>query len=354
MMKKVLVAMSGGVDSSVAAFLLVEAGYAVTGVTMCLGSWEEGERARCCGKDAVDDARAVCDVLGISHHVIDFAETLKDTVIDKFIREYSRGRTPNPCIDCNRYLKFGKLLNMARAIGFDYLATGHYARIEGNGDGYRLMKAKDSKKDQTYFLYPIRKDDLPNILFPLGDYTKGKVRVIAKESRLPVAGKVESQDICFVTGKGYGRFFRETGGMAKPGSIVDMTGRKVGRHEGIAFYTVGQRHGLGIAAREPLYVTFLDSEKNRIVVGSKSELKASVLIAGDFNSLVEKIPECGEAKIRYRKKASECTLSPEGDRIRVVFHDPQESITPGQAIVIYRDDEVLGGGVIEEVIHGTR
>jgi len=351
-MKRVLVAMSGGVDSSVAAFLLAETGYAVTGVTMCLGIWEQGDRARCCGKDSIDDARAVCDRIRIAHHVIDFAEALKDKVIDKFVREYSRGRTPNPCIDCNRYLKFGRLLDMARATGFDYFATGHYARIERNGDGYRLMKAKDKEKDQTYFLYPIGKDDLSRILFPLADYNKGEIRTIAENARLPVATKAESQDICFVTGNGYGQFIREMGGAAEPGPIVDLKGREVGRHEGIASYTVGQRRGLAIAAMEPLYVVSVDAENNRIVVGGKKDLKASGLYAGEFNCLVEEMPVRGEAKIRYRKHAAECTISIAGDRIRVDFHDPQESITPGQAVVLYRGDEVLGGGVIEEVLHG--
>lgn len=352
-MKKVLVAMSGGVDSSVAAFLLAEAGYKVTGVTMCLGIWEEDDRARCCGKNAIDDARAVCDHIRIPHHVIDFTDALKNTVIDKFIQEYCRGRTPNPCIDCNRYLKFGRLLDMSRAMGFDYFATGHYAKIESNNKEFRLVKAKDSMKDQTYFLYHISKEDLHQIIFPVGTYTKKEIRSIAENARLPVARKKESQDICFVTGNEYGRFIRRMGGTAKPGPIIDTTGREIGRHKGIVLYTVGQRHGLGITAKEPLYVVSIEANKNRIVVGQKEDLKASVLIAGDFNSLMEELPGIGEAKIRYRKKASPCVISPVGERIQVSFVEPQESITCGQAVVLYQGKEVLGGGVIDEVVHGT-
>ncbi len=354
MRNKVLVAMSGGVDSSVAAFLLAEAGYGVTGVTMCLGIAEDGNRTRCCGKEAIDDARAVCRHLGIAHHVMDFADDLRDAVIDKFIREYRRGRTPNPCSDCNRYLKFGRLLDTARAMGCDYLATGHYAAIERNGDGFRLVQAKDTMKDQTYFLYPIGKNDLADILFPLGKYTKGEVRTIAEKARIPRGAKGESQEISSVTEEGSGRFIRYMGGgAAEPGPVVDMNGREVGRHRGIIFYTIGQRRGLGIAAREPLYVVSIDAEKNLIVVGGKKDITASVLIAGDFNALADELPEAGEAKIRYRKKASPCMISSEGNCVRVEFVEPQESITPGQAVVLYRGDEVIGGGVIDEVIHGA-
>ena len=353
MRKKVLVAMSGGVDSSVAAFLLAEAGYDVTGVTMCLGIAENGGSLRCCGKEAIDDAREVCCHLGIAHHVMDFADDLRGRVIDKFISEYRRGRTPNPCIDCNRYLKFGRLLATARAMGFEYLATGHYAAIKENGSGFTLVKAKDSMKDQTYFLYPIGRDDLAHILFPLGKYTKAEVRSIADGAGLPVAHKAESQDICFVADGGYGRFISEMTGSADPGPVVDMDGREVGRHRGIIFYTIGQRRGLEISAREPLYVVSIDVENNLIVVGGRENVTASALIAGDFNALVDEMPGTGEAKIRHRKKASPCAISPEGKSVRVEFFEPQEAITPGQAVVLYRGDEVLGGGIIDEVVHGT-
>jgi tRNA-uridine 2-sulfurtransferase len=353
MREKVLVAMSGGVDSSVAALLLAEAGLAVTGVTMCLGVKEQGDRMRCCGRDAIGDARTVCDSLQIPHYVIDFAEDLRTNIIDKFIREYSRGRTPNPCIDCNRFLKFGRLLEIARATGFDYLATGHYAKIERNGEAFRLMKAKDRSKDQTYFLYPIRKEDMPQILFPLAGYTKEEVRAMAQAARLPVARKAESQDICFVTGSSYRQLIHGMTGGIEPGPIVDMNGREVGRHCGIASFTVGQRRGLAIAGKGPLYVVSINAEKNQIVVGTKKDLKASVLFSSDFNSLVETLPDEAEAKIRYRKNSSACTISQISNRIRVSFLEPQESITPGQAVVLYQGEEVLGGGVIDEVSDGT-
>lgn len=350
--KKVLVAMSGGVDSSVAALLLKQDGCEVTGVTMCLGVQYAGDdQPRCCGADAVDDARKVCERIGIQHHVIDFTQEMKEEVIRRFVREYRRGRTPNPCIDCNRYLKFGYLLALARSMGFDCLATGHYARIEMDAIGLRLMKPRDRAKDQTYFLYPIRKEDLPAVLFPLGDRTKQEVRSLACEAGLPVAAKAESQDICFVPRTGYREFIRDLAGPSEPGTIVDTAGRERGRHRGIHSYTVGQRTGLGISAPAPLYVVALDSENNRIVVGEKKDLLASGLRAADVNLLAECWPERAEAKIRYRKRASSCRVNQDGHSLWIRFDEPQESITPGQAMVLYRGEEVIGGGVIEEVIH---
>ncbi|HOI75418.1 MAG TPA: tRNA 2-thiouridine(34) synthase MnmA [Syntrophales bacterium] len=354
MKRNVLVAMSGGVDSSVAALILRDAGYDVTGVTMCLGIVDDGDRSRCCGRDAVDDARRVCEHLRISHHVIDFARDMNEEVIERFVKEYRRGRTPNPCIDCNRYLKFGRLLGLARSMGFDFLATGHYARIEKTGDTYRLLRSKDRTKDQTYFLYPILRADLPSVLFPLWDRTKEEVRTLAREAGLPVAHKTESQDICFVPRKGYRQFIRDLAGPSPPGPIVDTEGRERGRHDGIVSFTVGQRSGLGISSPAPLYVVSVDAKGNRIVVGEKKDLLASALRATDLNLLAESWPERAEAKIRYRKKASSCRMIPEEGGLRIEFDEPQESITPGQAVVLYRGDEVLGGGVIERVIHESR
>jgi tRNA-specific 2-thiouridylase len=350
MKKKVLVAMSGGVDSSVAALLLKENGYAVTGVTMCLGIREDGERTRCCGLDSIDDAKHVCNQLQIPHFVFDFAQEMEEHVINKFTAEYQRGKTPNPCIDCNRYLKFGILLDKARGIGFDYLATGHYARIEKCEDTWHLMRPKDRIKDQTYFLYPIKTGDLSSILFPLGSWNKEEVRTLAKKAGLHVADKAESQDICFVTQGNYRQFFLEKNLSSVEGDIVDTAGNILGRHRGIIFYTIGQRSGLGISAKTPLYVVEIDAQKNQVIVDEKKALQAKGLIAGDINLLTGELPIEVEAKIRYRKKPARCKILPEGKNLKVIFKETQESITPGQAVVLYAGDKVLGGGVIEKVI----
>jgi tRNA-specific 2-thiouridylase len=348
--KKVFVAMSGGVDSSVAALLLKENGYAVTGVTMCLGIREDGERTRCCGIDAIDDAKHVCNQLQIPHFVFDFAQEMEEYVINKFIAEYQRGKTPNPCVDCNRYLKFGILLDKTRGIGFDYLATGHYARIEKRGESWHLLRPKDKIKDQTYFLYPIKTGDLSYILFPLGSLNKEEVRSLAKKAGLHVAHKAESQDICFVTQGDYRQFFMEKNLSSIEGNIVDTMGNILGRHRGIIFYTIGQRSGLGISSKTPLYVVEIDARKNQVIVGEKKALQAKGLIAGDINLLTDELPIEIEAKIRYRKKPARCKISREGKNLKVIFKETQESITPGQAVVFYTGDEVLGGGVIEKVI----
>jgi tRNA-specific 2-thiouridylase len=352
--KKVLVAMSGGVDSSVAALLLKEQGYDLAGVTMCLGVQEaEGEKPRCCGPDAVDDARWVCDRLEIPHYVFDYAGDLEEKVIGPFIAEYARGRTPNPCVDCNRCLKFGTLLDKAKAMGFDYLATGHYAGIDKGPSGHLLKRAKDKHKDQTYFLYHMAPERLASILFPLASYTKEEVRSMAVRANLPVAAKVESQDICFVTQKNYHAFIAGRLPGIRPGWIVDKDGKKLGEHRGVVFYTIGQRGGLGISHKTPLYVTAIDVAGNRIVVGGKEDLQSRGLRAGDLNILVGDWPETVHAKIRYRKKEAPCTVAFEKDKLRVLFEEDQEAITPGQSVVFYDGDVVLGGGVIEEVLHGT-
>jgi len=348
--KKVLLAISGGVDSSAAAWLLKEEGYEVAGVTMCLGVREEGSKVRCCGREAIEDARVVCEMLRIPHYVLDYAPLLETWVIDKFVREYRRGRTPNPCIDCNRYLKFGHLLNQARAMGFDYLATGHYAKIERKGERWVLKKAKDSGKDQTYFLYPIPVAALEHILFPLADRMKDEVREIARQARLPVAEKPESQDLCFVTQDSYRDFLQEQGCPVRSGPIVDRDGRILGEHSGTVFYTIGQRHGLGISSPYPLYVVDIDAAGNSVVVGEKQDVYAPGLVAGEMNWLTPERPQEAEAKIRHRKRTSSCRIVPEGDRIRLYFEEDQDAITPGQAVVLYQGDEVLGGGVIEEVL----
>ncbi|HOC60438.1 MAG TPA: tRNA 2-thiouridine(34) synthase MnmA [Smithellaceae bacterium] len=353
MPKKVLVAMSGGVDSSVAALLLKKEGYHVAGVTMCLGIAAEEDSARCCGADAIDDARRVCDQLSIAHYVLDYADQLEEKVIAKFISEYQQGRTPNPCVDCNRHLKFSSLLNKTLGLGFDYLATGHYAAIERKDDRYLLKRPKDRKKDQTYFLYAIPYGKLEHILFPLASLTKEEVKDIAKKEALPVAEKPESQDICFVTQKNYQEFILKRAGAQLPGPIVDRQGKVLGRHRGIVFHTVGQRGGLGISHPTPLYVLSIDPIRNRIVVGEKKELLARGLFADDVNLLAQTWPDEVQAKIRYRKKEALCKVTAASGRLKVIFSEDQEAITPGQSVVFYDDDCVLGGGEIQEVFHGT-
>ena len=352
MNKKVLVAMSGGVDSSVAALLLKNEGYDVSGVTMCLGISTEDD-AKCCGASAIDDAKRVCDRLRIPHYVFDYASQLEEKVIGNFISEYQKGRTPNPCVQCNRHLKFGTLLEKALALGFDFLATGHYAAIEKNENGSSLKRPKDKKKDQTYFLYSIPYQRLDNILFPLAHFTKDEVRDLAKQHSLPVAAKQESQDICFVTQKNSQAFLLERIRESKPGPIMDVHGKVLGTHRGIIFYTIGQRGGLGISHPTPLYVVSIDPVRNRIVVGEKKDLMAKGLVAGDVNMLAEKWPIQVHAKIRYRKKEALCEAKPENGKLHVVFAEEQEAITPGQAVVFYDHDRVLGGGIIDEVLHGA-
>ena len=351
--KKVLVAMSGGVDSSVAAVILKNEGYDVAGVTMCLGIRDGGERVRCCGPAAVVVAKKVSSGLKIPHYVFDYANELEEKVIGRFVDEYLKGRTPNPCVDCNRYLKFGSLLKKAEILGFDFLATGHYAAIEGDEGAYYLARPRDRRKDQTYFLYGIPREALGSVIFPLSSLTKEDVRRMAVDAGLPVAEKEESQDICFVTQKNYEEFLRERVPPPPPGPIVDARGNILGEHKGIMYYTIGQRGGLGISSRTPLYVVSIDRRENRIVVGEKKELKAKGLVAADLNMFVDTLPERVCAKIRYRKREAVCAAIHEGDTLRVVFDEEQEAITPGQSVVLYVDGRVLGGGIIEEVLYGT-
>ncbi len=346
-----MVAMSGGVDSSVAALLLRDEGHDVTGVTMCLGvKSRRSGRTACCGREAVEDARKVCDSLGIRHYVLDFSRDLEQSVIAPFVAEYRRGRTPNPCIECNRHLKFGFLLKTALASGFDFLATGHYAAIERDRNGYRLLRPRDAEKDQTYFLYPIERAHLRHVLFPLAPYKKEDVRKIARDADLPVAAKEESQDICFVTQRNYREFLQERVQDIAPGPITDANGNVLGLHRGIAFYTLGQRRGLGIGHAHPLYVIGIDAAENRLVVGPKSELTSRGLVAGNLNILSEHVPARARVKIRHGREDSDCTLKVEAGRLTVLFSQPQAAVTPGQSAVCYEHDRVIVGGIIEEVI----
>ncbi len=371
MKKKVVVAMSGGVDSSVAAGLLQRKGYEVIGITMCFGLKEAGKRRpSCCGIEGIEDARRVAHKLGIKHYVLNFDKYLQKEVVDDFISEYARGRTPNPCIRCNQYLKFERLLTKAKSLGAGYLATGHYAKIavswpEGRGwasdspsrsqpsavsKKYLLKKGKDKFKDQSYFLYRLKQEQLRHILFPLGGYTKTQVRAMAGEFDLPVKDKPGSQEICFIPDGDYRAFLRQVLKDVHPGPIVDSSGKVLGEHKGIPFYTIGQREGLGIAAGYPIYITRLDARKNTIVVGKKEEAFSSGLIASDL-SFTDKPLKIGVAlgvKIRYNSPEVPSRIIPlTKGRIKVIFLKPQFAVTPGQAAVFYRKDQVIGGGVIE-------
>lgn len=351
MKKKVLVAMSGGVDSSVAALLLRQRGFDVVGMTMCLGINSIGaKKARCCGPRAVEDAKKVCHRLGIPHYVMDFSKDLEEKVISKFVSEYLKGRTPNPCVDCNRFLKFELLLGKAITMGFDFLATGHYAKIEKNNGTFVLRRAKDKAKDQSYFLYSIKKERVKSILFPLAELTKEEVREIARKAGLHVADKSQSQDICFITSGDYRDFILQRTGDVRPGNIVDMDGNICGMHKGMFHYTIGQRKKIGFSNKHPLYVLSKDMEKNQVNIGPKENLQASGLIADDLNLLVDNLPREVFAKIRYAHREAKCEIFCQGKRVKVVFKEKQEAVTPGQSVVFYDGAIVLGGGVIREVL----
>ena len=339
--------MSGGIDSSVAAFLLKKEGYEVTGITMELR--DASREVSGSGSNPAANAARICDFLGIPHEIIDLSREMEDLVINKFAAEYSVGRTPNPCVDCNRFLKFGILLDKALSSGFGFFATGHYARINRNASDCLLAKPRDRSKDQTYFLYRIPGSKLKSILFPLADLTKEEVREIAKREHLPIAEKPESQDLCFLKQDEFRSFIlqRISAGV-KSGPIVDPDGNILGRHKGIIHYTIGQRGGLGVPHKHPLYVLSIDPDQNRIVAGEKRKLRAGGLIAGDLNRLAETWPAQAQAKIRYRKSEVPCSVFPEGDRLKIVFDEQHEAVTPGQSVVLYDGDVVVGGGVIEQ------
>jgi tRNA-specific 2-thiouridylase len=356
--KRVIVGMSGGVDSSVTAGLLVEQGYDVVGVTLNVwpeldGVDENSREDACCALGAVEDARRVADRLGIRYYVVNFREVFEEKVIQDFVREYQRGRTPNPCVRCNQFIKFDALLARGALFGADYVATGHYARIERDAASGRwlLRKSADPTKDQSYVLYVMTQDRLERAIFPLGELTKSDTRRLAQEWKLPVANKPESQDICFVPYKRYTEFMeRHAPGSIREGPIVDTRGRELGRHQGIAFHTIGQRRGLGIAFKEPRYVTGLDAGTNTVVVGTIEELMRRECRLEDVNWV--KIAEPSEpirtwARIRYRAELVPAVVHPEpGDRAQVVFDEPQRAVTPGQAVVFYEGEYVVGGGTI--------
>ena len=361
--KSVLVAMSGGVDSSVAALLLKEAGYDVVGITMRL--WVDplaeeraGEALRgCCSLESVTDAAKVAARLDIPHYTLNMKELFYKDIVCNFKEEYRQGRTPNPCIECNRSLKFSALLDKAEALGLDYLATGHYCRITRDSSAgiYRLFKGLDPNKDQSYMLYMLGQKELARTLFPLGELTKSEVRKIAEEKGLLVAGKAESQEICFIPDNDYRAFLeRECPEALGSGEIVSTDGEVLGHHRGIAFYTIGQRKGLGLTAAQPLYVIRLEPELNRVVVGRADETFCSGLLAGSLNFVSGKKPldeMAIEVKVRYRAAAVPARLlPPENGMARIIFTEAQRAIAPGQSAVFYQADEVIGGGLIESAI----
>lgn len=357
-MKKVVVGMSGGVDSSVTAYLLKEQGYEVIGITMQVWPNDEEYEERegsCCSLSAVEDARRVALKLGIPFYVLNFKEIFKEKVIDYFIDEYIKGKTPNPCVACNKYIKFDELLKKARALGADYVATGHYALIEEVNGRYLLKRSKDDKKDQTYALYNLTQYQLKHTLMPCGEYTKEHIREIAKEIGLEVHNKRDSEEICFIPDNDHGAYIkRELPQKVTPGNFVDKNGNILGKHKGIVYYTIGQRKGLGIALGVPRFVTDIIPWKNEVVLGGEEEIFKTELVAGSLNFIpfdtLDKSMEV-EAKIRYSAKPSKAVIYPLDDnRIKVVFNDKQRAITKGQSVVFYKGDLLIGGGIIEEIL----
>ena len=354
--KSVLIGMSGGVDSSVAAALLKEQGYHVIGATMRLWSYSDScdvkKHEGCCAESAVEDARRVCDKLGIDFYVMNFKDMFRDMVVDYFVDEYTHGRTPNPCIACNKYLKFNAFLKKALAMGIDYIATGHYAKIEQDKNGkYILRMSEAAKKDQSYVLYNFTQEQLAHTLMPLGGYDKEWVRKKAEELGLGVAHKRDSQEICFVEDDDYAKFITEYSDY-KPheGDILDINGNAIGRHRGIIYYTIGQRKGIGAYGR-PMFVMKIDAENNTITLGEKGMEFSNELTASDVNFISGEPPKSEikiSARIRYQAPAVSATFAPlDETRVRLVFDTPVRAVTPGQAVVFYDGDIVLGGGTVE-------
>ena len=374
-----MVAMSGGVDSATAAALLQKQGYEIIGATMCFsaagarGSYGQGsasgghlfdeesidnrKKPSCCGMQGIEDARKTAHALGIKHYVFSFGRALEEKIIKNFCAEYLAGRTPNPCVRCNQFLKFDLLFKKAMVLSCDYLATGHYVKLSYNRRArqYLLKKAKDIKKDQSYFLYVIKKETLPYLLFPLGNYTKEEVRLLAHNFNLPVSNKLSSQEICFIPNDNYRSFISERIERdIRPGPLIHIDGRVLGEHQGIPFYTIGQRKALGGGNRMPLYVIRIDNRENTIILGEQKHTYAKALIADNLNFLTQLPPKkiiAIDTKIRYNHREVKSRLIPiNADMVKIEFSISQRAVTPGQSVVFYQKDAVLGGGIIRESI----
>jgi tRNA-specific 2-thiouridylase len=360
--QKIVVAMSGGVDSSVAAGILVREGYEVIGITIKTYRYEDvggntGNESSCCSLDGINDARAVAALFGFPHYVLDFSERFGADVIENFVQEYLEGKTPNPCVRCNRKIKWEEIIRTSVSLGAGRIATGHYARVRNEGGRYLLARGTDRAKDQSYALWGLTQDSLRRTLFPLSEMTKPQVRELASSMGLPTAGKVESFEICFIPDNNYERFLKERDpsleGRVAGGEVI-LDGKVVGTHRGYPFYTIGQRKGLGLAAGEPVYVTGIDAARNRIELGREADLLHRGLVGRECNLIKYEAlpgPLRVRARIRYMDPGGDATVTPlGGGKVRVVFDEMRRAITPGQSVVLYEGDDVVGGAIIESVL----